>query len=164
MSSPGSKVEPLDGRLFGQGQPCFGCSPEHPFGFRLAFERIEGGVKTSFTPKAQHQGPVGVMHGGLVMTLADEAAAWAILAEVGKFGFTTKVECRFAGPARIGVALDVQARVTRNLRRIIETEVQVEQAGEARFRGKYAFAIMNKADAERMMGIEMPEAWERFSR
>lgn len=156
--------EPLDGSLFGPGQPCFGCSPEHPHGLHLSFERIEGGVRTRFVPGAHHQGPVGVMHGGLVMTLADETAAWAIIAETGKFGFTTQANCRFAAPVRMGVELEARAKITRNVRRIIVTEVEVEQAGKTCFTAEYRFAIMDKAGAERLMGIELPEAWERFGR
>lgn len=156
--------EPLDGRLFGPGQPCFGCSPDHPHGFRLRFDRIEGGVETRFVPGDAHQGPVGVMHGGLVMTLADETAAWAIISETGKFGFTTQANCRFAAPVRTGVELRAWARITKNVRRIIVTEVEVEQGGKACFSAEYRFAIMDKKGAERLMGIELPEAWERFGR
>ena len=29
----------LDPSTFGAAQPCFGCSPEHPIGFHLRFER-----------------------------------------------------------------------------------------------------------------------------
>ena len=28
----------MDGSIFGPGQPCFGCGPDHPIGMRLAFE------------------------------------------------------------------------------------------------------------------------------
>ena len=34
---------------------------------------------TTFTPDDRYQGPPGIMHGGLVTTLADEVAAWAII-------------------------------------------------------------------------------------
>lgn len=156
--------EPLDGSLFGPGQPCFGCSPDHPNGLRLKFERTEDGVETRFVPGDGHQGPVKIMHGGLVMTLADETAAWAIIAHRGKFGFTTQVSCRFAAPVRTGVELVARARITKDRRRVIVTEVEVEQGGKPCFSGEYRFAIMDKAGAERLMGIEMPEAWERFGR
>jgi acyl-coenzyme A thioesterase PaaI-like protein len=87
--------ETLDGALFGDDQPCFGCSPQHPVGFRLRFERLEGeAVSTCFTPTADHQGPPGIMHGGLVTTLADELAAWVIIAVLGK---VARGSCETAG-------------------------------------------------------------------
>lgn len=156
--------EPLDGSLFGPGQPCFGCSPEHPHGLKLSFTPTEDGVQTRFLPGELHQGPVGIMHGGLVMTLADEVAAWAIISQLGKFGFTTQAICRFVAPVRMGVELLATARITKNLRRIVVTEVRVEQGEALCFTGELRFAIMDKKGAERLMGIELPPAWERFGR
>ena len=49
-----------------------------------------------------YQGPPGIMHGGLVTALADEVGAWAIIALLGKFGFTGQVEAKLRGPVRVG--------------------------------------------------------------
>src|SRR5690242_11060519 len=95
-------LTPLDGTLFGADQMCFGCGPRHPAGFKLRYEREGQGVLTRFTPGEQHQGPPGIMHGGLVSTVADETAAWALIAKTGKFGFTTSFSCRFHRALRIG--------------------------------------------------------------
>src|SRR5690349_18693415 len=95
-------LSPLDGRLFGAGQSCFGCAPDHPHGFRLAFERVGDEVTTTFMPLATHQGPPGIMHGGLVGTLADEVAAWAVIALLSKFGFTGSFAGKLVKPVRIG--------------------------------------------------------------
>jgi len=159
-----STDEPLDGSLFGPGQPCFGCSPDHPHGFRLSFERIEDGVQTRFVPGELQQGPVGIMHGGLVMTLADEVAAWAIIAQKGRFGFTTKASCRFIGPVRMGVELLARGTIVNDRRRMMNTKVEVEQDGKLCFTADLQFAIMDKKGAERLMGIELPKEWERFGR
>src|SRR5438045_314133 len=93
---------PLDGHLFGEGQPCFGCGPSHPVGFRLRFEREGTAVTTRFVPDDRYQGPPGIMHGGLVLTLADEIAAWAVIGVLGKFGFTGQVEAKLRAPVRVG--------------------------------------------------------------
>jgi len=93
----------LDPHLFGDGQPCFGCAPDHPTGFRLRFAREdadEGSVTTSFTPSSAHQGPPGLMHGGLVMTLADELGAWTLVGLLGKFGFRIRPLPATATPMR----------------------------------------------------------------
>lgn len=93
MTDPDTPAPPgpkpvLDGTLFGAEQPCFGCGPVHPFGFRLAFTEEGDELVTRFTPGPHHQVPPGLMHGGLVFTLADELAAWVVIARFGKFGFT----------------------------------------------------------------------------
>ncbi|MBM4357286.1 MAG: hypothetical protein FJ096_04175 [Deltaproteobacteria bacterium] len=73
----------LDPHTFGREQPCFGCAPDHPTGFHLEFEREGDAVRTRFVPSPHHQGPPGILHGGLVTTLADELAAWTIVALKG---------------------------------------------------------------------------------
>lgn len=163
-------IEPLDGHLFGAGQPCFGCSPDHPFGFRLTFERrpIEGGegdeIVTRFTPAERYQGPVGIMHGGLVSTLADEVAAWAIIGLLGKFGFTASFDAKLHKPIRIGVPVLGRSRITRDARRIVEVAVSITQEETEAFSGSFKFVILDRSGAERMMGGPIPDAWQRFCR
>jgi acyl-coenzyme A thioesterase PaaI-like protein len=70
----------LDGTLFGPEQPCFGCGPVHSSGFRLRFVEDGDEVVTRFLPDDRYQGPPGLMHGGLVFTIADELAARVIIA------------------------------------------------------------------------------------
>lgn len=159
-----SDEQTLDGHLFGAGQPCFGCGPDHPIGFKLAFDRIEKGVTTRFTPDERYQGPPGIMHGGLVMTLADELAAWAILAELGKFGFTAEMQASLRRPVRIGVPVLGSSRLLRSVRHIATVEVSLEQAGEEVFAATLKFAVLDQAGAEKLLGGPLPEAWRRFAR
>lgn len=88
MTETKQDVERFDGSLWGEGQPCFGCGPDHPIGFQLQFERDGDVVRTRFTPGERYQGPPGIMHGGLVMTLGDELASWTLIGMKRKFGFT----------------------------------------------------------------------------
>lgn len=156
--------EPLDGRIFGDGQPCFGCAPDHPFGFRLRFDRDGQDVVTHFTPGERYQGPPGVMHGGLVMTLADEVAAWAVLATTGLFGFTGKVTCKLHRPVRIGVPVEGRARVVKDLRRLVDVEVVLRQDGQDAFTGEMRFAVLDAKGAEAVIGRALPTSWQRFAR
>lgn len=155
---------PLDGHLFGPGQPCFGCAPDHPFGFKLSFERIEGGVRTRLLPEAHFQGPPGLMHGGLVMTLADELGAWAILAEHGKFGFTAEMQAQLKRPVRIDEEVAGTARILRSVRRVASVSVELEQRAELVFAATLKFAVLDLAAAEALLGRTLPEAWRRFAR
>jgi acyl-coenzyme A thioesterase PaaI-like protein len=156
-------VEPLDGSLFNDNS-CFGCSPGHPFGFHLKYEREGEGVLTHFMPTAQHQGPLGIMHGGLVSTLADETAAWAIIAKLGKFGFTTSFGCRLLRPVRINVATEARGWLTRETSRIVKVGVAVSQGGLECYTGDFTFVLLDAAGAEKMLGTPLPESWRRFAR
>jgi acyl-coenzyme A thioesterase PaaI-like protein len=154
----------LDGSIFGPGQPCFGCGPDHPIGFRLAFETEGDEVVTRFTPTERYQGPPGIMHGGLVGTLADEIAAWAVIALLGKFGFTAQMTCKLHKPVRIGVPVIGRASITRDARRIVQTRARLVQSDADVFTGDFTFAILDRAAAEKMLGTTLPPEWNPFAR
>lgn len=157
-------LTPLDGHLFGAGQPCFGCGPDHPHGFRLAFEREGDEVVTRFTPHDRYQGPPGIMHGGLVSTLADEVAAWAVIGLMGKFGFTASFDAKLARAVRIGVPVEGRGRILADRRRIVDVGVRITQSGEDAFTGQFRFVLLDQGGAERLLGGPLPEAWKRFCR
>lgn len=156
--------EPLDGRLFGPDQPCFGCGPAHPHGFRLRFEKDGEEIVTRTTPTDEHQGAPGIMHGGLVYTIADEVAAWAIIGGLGKFGFTVGFSGKYRRAARIGVELEGRARIVKSAGRLVEIAVRLIQQGELVFEGDFRFAILDKGGAEKLLGGPLPADWVRFAR
>ena len=154
----------MDGSIFGPGQPCFGCGPDHPIGFRLAFEREGDDVVTRFVPTERYQGPPGIMHGGLVATLADEIAAWSIIALLGKFGFTAQMTCKLHKPVRIDVPIVGRGTIVRDARRIVQTRARIQQNDEDAFTGDFTFAILDRAAAEKMLGRALPPEWDAFAR
>lgn len=157
-------AEALDADLFGPASPCFGCSPTHPTGFRLRFAREGDAVTTRFVPGAEHQGPPGVMHGGLVMTLADELAAWTIIGLRERFGFTASVEGRLAKPMRTGLEVLGRGRITRDGGRVVQVATSLEQAGAVAFEGSFRFVLLDEQGATQLLGTTLPEAWKRFCR
>jgi acyl-coenzyme A thioesterase PaaI-like protein len=156
----------LDGMLFGADQPCFGCGPNHPAGFRLKFSEDEDGeeVVAHFTPGDRYQGPPGLMHGGLVFTLADELAAWVIIARLGKFGFTARFEGKLSRPTRLNVEIIGRAHMLRSTSRTAEIEATLEQEKAAVFSARFTFVLLDRSAAEKMLGRELPEEWRRFAR
>jgi acyl-coenzyme A thioesterase PaaI-like protein len=157
-------LETLDGRLFGPDQPCFGCSPTHPHGFRLRYERDSEGVVTTFTPASTHQGPPGIMHGGLVSTVADETAAWALIAATGKFGFTASFDMRLKRVVRVGQITHARGKVTKPGSRVVRLAVEIAQGDAVCATGDFTFMLMDQHSAEAMLGGPLPEAWIRFCR
>ncbi len=159
-------VEPLDPETFGPGQPCFGCSPAHPIGLRLRFTREGDEVTTRFTPPPEYQGPPGIMHGGLVTTVADEIAAWTIVGLKRRFGFTAAIEARLLRPVRVGVELLGRGRITTDGSRLVTVAVTLAQEGADAFRGTFRFALLDEGGATRVLGsgAPLPEAWKRFCR
>lgn len=104
------------------------------------------------------------MHGGLVMTLADEVAAWAILAKLGKFGFTASFEGRFKRPVRVGLEATGYGQLVKESARVVRVAVRIEQEGAECFEGTLAFALLDRAAAEKLLQRPLPESWLRFAR
>lgn len=162
--TPSMQEVPLDCELFGKEQPCFGCGPNHPIGFHLRFAQRGEQVVTRFTPGEQYQGPPGLMHGGLVTTLADEIAAWAIIASKGRFGFTVDIKARLCKPVRIGVEVEGTGRIVKDNPRVVRTLVELHQEGALCYSGEFTFALLGESAAEQLLGRPLPEQWKRFAR
>jgi uncharacterized protein (TIGR00369 family) len=101
---------------------CFGCGDLNPIGMRLKFREVAGddGVWAGFTPDRRHEGYLGMVHGGILTAMLDEAMSWAITA-TGEFAITARMEVSFRSPARVGQELRVIGRVTRRRSRVIDT-------------------------------------------
>lgn len=155
---------PYDGRLFGEEQRCFGCGVNHPHGFHLTFTRDREEAVTVMTPGVDHQGAPGLMHGGLIATLADEIAVWTLILQAGKFGFTTSFEAKYRRAVKTGVPVEARGRLMSKPRRLVDIAVVVRQEGELCFESTFKFAILDRAAAEKLMGSSMPDAWARFAR
>lgn len=156
--------ELIDGSIFGPGQPCFGCAPDHPIGFRLRFKREGDEVVTEFTPTERYQGPPSIMHGGLVATLADEIAAWAVILLLEKFGFTGEMTGKLRKPVRIGKPVIGRGRISKPGSRVVGVSVEIAQAGELAYTSDLRFVLLDRRGAERMIGGPLPPEWEKFAR
>jgi acyl-coenzyme A thioesterase PaaI-like protein len=89
---------------------CFACDPEHPKGLRLRFrEGRPGGVRAEVTLGTDYEGLGGVVHGGILATLFDEAMAWCLYRHQRSVYVTAKMEQRFRSPVPTGAPLVVEA-------------------------------------------------------
>lgn len=55
---------------------CFGCGPANDKGLRIDSFRWEGGLRTIFRPRPEHQAFPGVVSGGILGTLIDCHGNW----------------------------------------------------------------------------------------
>ena len=103
---------------------CFGCGKRNPCGLKLEFN-WDGKVATSsFTPTELHQGWKGIIHGGILSSLLDEAMGYvACFEKVG--GVTAAMEVRFKRPVSIGEPLAITAWVSNKARRFVDTEASL---------------------------------------
>lgn len=104
---------------------CFACGEDNPISLGLKFEKIgDRKVKTEFTPDKVHQGYDGIMHGGLITTLMDEAMA-KVLTLNGIPALTARMSLRFKNPVPIGKELIITAVIVKNKTGLYLTEAEV---------------------------------------
>lgn len=104
---------------------CFVCGPGNPHGLQLRFTEEEDGVVSArFVPGAWHQGWAGVVHGGILAAVLDEAMAYTLFFQ-GIHGMTGRLEVRYRAAVREDDDLRVEARITRDLRRVADIEARL---------------------------------------
>ena len=108
---------------FRDDRVCFVCGEKNPFGMKLRLrtdpERGESASEVTF---AEHfQGWAGIVHGGLVATVLDEAMIYA----AGAKGFkcvTGEMTVRYVHPASTGIAYTLKGRLVEDQGRIVLAE------------------------------------------
>jgi len=103
---------------------CFACGQKNPIGLKLNFSRHGKEVKSEFTPSKFHQGWSGVVHGGIIGCILDEAMSYAALfSEVNTI--TAKMQTRFRRPVQIDEPLIITAWVTKKTRKLVEAKAEI---------------------------------------
>lgn len=132
---------------------CFVCGESNPFGLNLRFETDGKVVFTQFTPRPEHIGFKGVIHGGILSTVLDEIMVWACAVPTKRFAYCVELNVRFTKPARPGELLMVTAELLSNRRdRVFEAKGEVRNPRNELLcsaTGKY-FAVP-EADAKLML-------------
>jgi len=98
---------------------CFACGPDNPLGLRLKFEYGKDSATCRVAIDPQFCGWTGVLHGGIVATLLDEAMAHAAIA-AGARAVTAKLEIRFRKPAPTGAPLLLEGNVERRRANVLD--------------------------------------------
>ena len=103
---------------------CFGCGQENPIGLKLDFQWDGKTARAEFTPTQFYQGWSGVVHGGIIMCLLDEAMGYASLFE-GASCATAKMQVKLGRPASINEPLVITSSVIKKTRKLFETKAAV---------------------------------------
>jgi uncharacterized protein (TIGR00369 family) len=91
-----------------EASSCFVCSQTNPIGLHVRFT-VEGDrVIGEFTPTELHVGFHGIVHGGILAAVLDDALA-AIGYHQGEPTVTARLAVRYRRPARPGEMLRVEA-------------------------------------------------------
>lgn len=109
---------------------CFICGKANPIGLKVDFQVDREGlrIKGLFTPRREHEGYKGILHGGLVAALLDEAMV-KLLWEAGIPAVSAALDVRLARPARVGEPISISGWVDSVKGRLILAAARIEDAG-----------------------------------
>lgn len=105
---------------------CFACGQDHPKGLRLRFTAPEQDrIRSEFAISNDHVGLDGVVHGGIVATVFDEAMVWTLYRWRYAPHVTAKMEQRFRATIASGTPLVAEAWIAedRGRRRMVEAHI-----------------------------------------
>lgn len=93
---------------------CYVCGKENPAGLGVDFEihNESRAISAKFTPSERYQGYEGIVHGGILSTLLDEAMG-KLSVSLGIPAVTVELTVTFKSPAAPGEELFISGRLTK---------------------------------------------------
>jgi acyl-coenzyme A thioesterase PaaI-like protein len=125
---------------------CFGCGEQNPNGLRMHFEPRDGESVCEFAVPQRYQSWQGIVHGGVVALMLDEAVGWAAW-HAGRPSVTGKLEVRLRQPLKVGERIRVAGRIERTRRNLTYTTAYVDRLSDG-VRVADATATLMEAPAE----------------
>ena len=109
-------------------QKCYACGKQNPVGLGVDFD-IDAktrSIRATFTPSDMHQGFEGYVHGGILLTLLDEAMA-KLAFSLGSPSLTAEMTTKFKSPASPGDKLTVSGRLIQETKKLIQAEARIQR-------------------------------------
>lgn len=144
---------------------CFVCGVANPCGLHLTFYASGPGESTAhYTVPEQYQGYPGVVHGGVVAAMLDEAAGrshMGIDPQKPRFMYTAKLEIRYRKNVPVGQPLRVVGRAGSTKGKLATaTSAIYDQAGVLLAE---ADALLVDVPADTLNGINLEEiGWKVY--
>jgi uncharacterized protein (TIGR00369 family) len=107
---------------------CFACGEKNPHGLKMKFQvdREKQAIHTVFTVDPAYQGWDGVVHGGIISTLLDEAMA-NLVYHLGYNAIAASLEVRFKQPAPILKPLLIQGEITEVHKKLVKAKASLKE-------------------------------------
>ena len=109
---------------------CFVCGAHNPHGLQLKFHRVGDEVRAEFVPQPHHAGFRGIVHGGILSTVMDEAMFWASASAMKRFCLAVELNVRFAKKVTVGEKLTVVAVFVADKGRLWETRAELRKTDD----------------------------------
>jgi uncharacterized protein (TIGR00369 family) len=138
---------------------CMVCGTENTSGLHARFFELDSGELAGvFTPRPEHQGYPGRLHGGVASTILDETIGRALeITQPGAWGVTVELTVRYRKPVPLDQEVRAIARITKDSGRLFEGTGEIRLADgtvAVEASGKYL-----RLPIERIAEGDMSEQW-----
>ena len=127
---------------------CVVCGIDNATGFQITYTtEAPGRVSALWTPATRYEGFKGLVHGGVLATVLDEAMSKAVAA-TGCEALTAELRVRFRRHIASGRAFRVRGWIVKHGTRIVETEASLTALdGSEHAHARAKFLALRKANA-----------------
>jgi len=122
---------------------CVVCGVDNATGFQITFTtEAPGRISALWTPTVRYEGFIGLVHGGMLATVLDEAMAKAVVS-LGLEALTGELRVRFRHYVASGEPVRITGWVVSHRRRLLNVEAALcTLDGEERCHAWGVFAIV----------------------
>jgi uncharacterized protein (TIGR00369 family) len=106
---------------------CFACGELNEAGLHLKLNLEPGKCWTELELPRRFEGWEGIIHGGILCAILDEAMAWSLVAS-DNWGVTARLSVDFRKPVTVGQAIRAEGWITESRRRIHVTAGRIVDA------------------------------------
>ena len=106
---------------------CFACGEANPIGLHLQFQILEDRFTARTVIAREYQSFTGVVHGGIVTTMLDEAMG-GYLYQSGEKAVTARLEVRYRKPTPIGEPLVITGWIESRRRNFVDMKATISLA------------------------------------
>lgn len=127
---------------------CFACGPDNPRGLHLNFQKNEvGEMVAEWIPESEMEGFQGIVHGGIVSTVLDEAMSKAVAA-TGEKALTAELRVRFRQQVTSRSNFHIRGWIESRNKRMIKAEAALIASDGSEFAHAWATFLALK-DSEK---------------
>ena len=103
---------------------CFGCGQDNPIGLKLDFRWDGKTARAEFTPSKLYQGWAGIVHGGIITCVLDEAMGYAALFG-GVYCVTARMQVKIKRLPLVDEPLVITSFIAKKNRKLIEAKASI---------------------------------------
>ncbi len=125
---------------------CFVCGKKNPVGLHAVIRREKDKIIGEFISRKEHEGPRGLLHGGIIAALLDEVMVYLAHTVIspGQDTPTASLTIRFHKPVPTGKKIILEATTIGKHSRLVQAQASVRfEDGTLVARGEGKFIIIN---------------------